>query len=105
MSSDHHDGVEGGFFITGGSGERRTDGGPPRGHATGTVKSWDTDEGWGVISSPDLPSEVWAHFMHIERREGIPGAARRRCCRVRLDRAAAGGQDGYAYRVERVWEV
>ena len=104
MSSEDPDGVAGGFFIIGGSGERPSGGGPPRGHATGTVKAWDTDEGWGVISSPDLPSEVWAHFMHIERREGFQelpvGAA------VEFDWIApAGGQDGYAYRVERVWEV
>ncbi|MGW4426124.1 cold-shock protein [Streptosporangium sp. NPDC004631] len=32
---------------------------------TGTVTAWHDIEGWGVISSPDVPGEVWAHFSLI----------------------------------------
>jgi len=32
----------------------------------GTVKSWSTDVGWGVLVSPDLAGDVFAHFMHIQ---------------------------------------
>jgi cold shock protein len=33
--------------------------------AYGTVKQWSDDEGWGVVISPEVPGEVWAHFSHI----------------------------------------
>jgi cold shock protein len=32
----------------------------------GTVKTWYDEEGWGVLVSPDVPGEVFAHFIHIE---------------------------------------
>jgi len=32
----------------------------------GTVKSWDDEEGWGVLVSPDVPGDVFAHFSHID---------------------------------------
>ena len=59
---------------------------------------------WGTAALGLSPCLVWAHFMHIERREAFQelsvGAA------VEFDWIApAGGQDGYAYPVERVWEV
>lgn len=38
----------------------------------GTVKSWRSTEGWGVLVSPDVPGEVWAHFSAIWAEE--PGA-------------------------------
>jgi CspA family cold shock protein len=45
----------------------------------GTVYSWSTDVGWGVLVSPELPGEVFAHFMHIQGQSGVrslePGAS------------------------------
>jgi cold shock CspA family protein len=32
----------------------------------GIVKTWDGDEGWGVLTSPDVPGEVFAHFSNID---------------------------------------
>ncbi|MFG1999736.1 cold-shock protein [Spirillospora sp. NPDC048911] len=34
----------------------------------GTVLSWDDESGWGVLTSPEAPGEVWAHFsaVHME---------------------------------------
>lgn len=32
----------------------------------GIVKHWDDDESWGVLTSPDVPGEVFAHFVHID---------------------------------------
>jgi CspA family cold shock protein len=32
----------------------------------GTVKFWRDDDGWGVIASPAVPGDVWAHFSAIE---------------------------------------
>ncbi|MEV4092750.1 cold-shock protein [Streptosporangium saharense] len=31
----------------------------------GTVVSWDAEEGWGVLTSPSVPGEVWAHFSAV----------------------------------------
>jgi cold shock protein len=35
--------------------------------AHGVVKLWKTEEGWGVVSSSELPSgrDAWAHFSDI----------------------------------------
>jgi CspA family cold shock protein len=30
------------------------------------VKIWHADLGWGVLASPDVDSEIWAHFSAIE---------------------------------------
>ncbi|WP_068921390.1 cold-shock protein [Planobispora rosea] len=37
---------------------------------TGTVVSWDGEEGWGVLASPGVPGEVWVHFSAIEAPPG-----------------------------------
>lgn len=65
--------------------------------ARGTVKEWNDDLGWGVLTSPDVPGEVWAHFVHIEPVTGFrrldPGDA------VEFDYIAPpGGQDGFEFR-------
>lgn len=31
----------------------------------GTVKYWNDDEAWGVLTSSDVPGEVWTHFSCI----------------------------------------
>ncbi len=38
----------------------------------GTVKSWSIDVGWGVLVSPELPGEVFAHFSHIRGQDPGP---------------------------------
>lgn len=40
----------------------RETGGP----VEGTTRSWSDGEGWGVLASPDVDGEVWAHFSNIE---------------------------------------
>ncbi len=37
----------------------------------GTVKSWSTDVGWGVLVSPELPGEVFAHHIHLRWQDGF----------------------------------
>jgi len=32
----------------------------------GTVKTWYAEEGWGVLVSPDVAGEVFAHVSHIQ---------------------------------------
>jgi cold shock protein len=31
-----------------------------------TLKIWHVEEGWGVLTSPGVPSDVFAHFSEIE---------------------------------------
>lgn len=66
----------------------------------GTVKSWNDDEGWGVLVSPEAPGEIWAHYSHVDAkryRALATGAA------VALEyERVAGGQDGYDFRATRV---
>jgi CspA family cold shock protein len=66
----------------------------------GTVKSWNDDEGWGVLVSPEAASEIWAHFSHIEAdgyRTLATGAA------VFFDyERVPGGQDGYEFPATRI---
>jgi cold shock CspA family protein len=52
--------------LPGGRGERVGLIGPSGAMIRGTVKSWDDEEGWGVLVSPDAPGETWAHYSHIE---------------------------------------
>ena len=32
----------------------------------GTVKFFKEDGGWGALTAPDLPGDVWVHFSAIE---------------------------------------
>ena len=67
-----------------------------------TCKVWHDDEGWGVLASPDVPGELFAHFSNIEAppdryRDLRAGEA------VEIEwEPYPGGQDGYFYRVTRV---
>jgi cold shock CspA family protein len=76
-----------------------------KGPVAGTVKSWDDDAGWGVLSSPGVPEDLFAHFSAMESDEYValrPGEA------VEFEYIPCpwpGGQDGYAYRAERVWRT
>ena len=38
------------------------------GRLAGVVKSFDADEGWGVIASAELPGDCFVHFSSIEIR-------------------------------------
>ncbi len=65
----------------------------------GTVKSWDEDEGWGVLSSPDVLGEVFAHFSHIvaDGYRALDAGER-----VRFEWEPYPGQDGYFFRATQV---
>jgi cold shock protein len=65
----------------------------------GTVRHFRSDEGWGVIDSPDTPGGCWVHFS------AIPGDGYLRLTAgetVRFE-AEAVDQDGYPYRATAVW--
>jgi cold shock protein len=65
----------------------------------GSVRSYSTDEGWGVIDGPDVPGGCWVHFSAIAvagYRELTPGE------QVSFHHEAA-DQDGFAFRAKKVW--
>lgn len=44
--------------------------------ATGVVREWHDDEGWGVLDSDETPGGCWAHFSNLEMpgfRRATPG--------------------------------
>lgn len=71
--------------------------------ARGTVKSFQRESGWGVITSPDLPdgSDAWVHFSAIEA-EGF--RAFDTGDHVEFDYEAA-EQDGFRFRATRARRV
>lgn len=60
----------------------------------GTVVSWDAEEGWGVLTSPSVPGEVWAHFSAVA---GSPNEGE-----AVLFTYEEARQDGYDYRAVSV---
>lgn len=66
-----------------------------------TVKSWNVEEGWGVLVSPEVDGDIWAHFSAIDGpgfRELVAGQ------KVTCEVEDLGGpvQDGYRFRATRV---
>src|SRR5215210_1781322 len=43
------------------------------GTATGTVRLWMVEDGWGVIDVPDLPGGCWAETSVVEGLDGASG--------------------------------
>ncbi|MCO5992022.1 hypothetical protein [Actinoallomurus rhizosphaericola] len=67
----------------------------------GQVVSWDAEAGWGVLTSPEVPGEVWAHFSAI--RLADPGGYRVLCPRESvLFTWEEADQDGYSFRAVEV---
>ena len=66
---------------------------------TGRVRSWQDNEGWGVIDCSETPGGCWAHFSVVAvagYKALAPGQD------VALDWEPA-QQDGYSYRAVRTW--
>jgi CspA family cold shock protein len=38
----------------------------PKTEVTGTVRAWYSEEGWGVLVSPDLEGTAFAHFSAVD---------------------------------------
>ncbi|MEV5533756.1 cold-shock protein [Streptomyces prunicolor] len=67
----------------------------------GTVRSWDDESGWGVLTSPEVPGEVWAHFSAVQTTD--PGAfASLEPGEAVLFTWEEADQDGYSYRALQV---
>jgi cold shock protein len=71
--------------------------------AEGTVNYWNDDEGWGVLTSPEVPGEVWAHFSHITDGDETGYRSLNEGDRVQFEwEDYPPGQDGYFLRARRV---
>jgi CspA family cold shock protein len=73
----------------------------PRMLTRGTVSWWDRDEGWGALSSADVPGELFVHHSMIDGDE----RARDLCAGETVDfewEACAPGRDGLVYRATHV---
>lgn len=69
--------------------------------AAGVVRSYDPDQGWGVIDAPEVPGGCFVHFSNIEM-DGYRTLAAGQ--RVRFTHERPGFlQDGYPYRALAVW--
>lgn len=69
--------------------------------SAGVVRSFDPDEGWGVIDAPEVPGGCFVHFSNIEM-EGYRALAVGQ--RVRFTYEQPGfRQDGCPFRALVVW--
>ncbi|TDC35128.1 cold shock domain-containing protein [Micromonospora sp. 15K316] len=67
--------------------------------SVGSVRTFDADEGWGVIDAPDVPGGCWVHFSAIAG-DGYRQLVRGQ--RVSFH-AEAANQDGFGFRAVKVW--
>lgn len=71
--------------------------------SVGTIRFWDTEQGWGVIDSPDTPGGCWIHHStpSTARHQGMePG----RVVNFAWRRVPGEGvQDGYDYVATDAW--
>jgi CspA family cold shock protein len=69
-----------------------------------TVEAWSNDEGWGVLSAPEAPGGIWAHFSVAEM-EGFKTLSPGQIVEVAFEDLGSPYQDGYRFRAERVRPV
>jgi CspA family cold shock protein len=67
--------------------------------ATGRVREWRGEVGWGVIDSPDTPGGCWTHFSAIMM-DGYRALGDGDTVSFDYEHAA---QDGFGFRALRVW--
>jgi CspA family cold shock protein len=65
----------------------------------GTVREWNSDEGWGVIDSAETPGGCWVHFSAIAG-GGLHGLTPGEHVTFTYEAAR---QDGFGYRTVLVW--
>lgn len=63
------------------------------------VRTWQPDEGWGVIDSPDTPGGCWAHFSSVL----VPGYRALAAGQSVTFEYESAEQDGYHFRAIEVW--
>jgi len=69
------------------------------GRATGTVRLWMDEDGWGVIDVPDLLAGCWAEASVVEGLDGTRGLRAGETVDVEW---ATPGPEGYDAKADRV---
>lgn len=67
--------------------------------ASGVVREWRDEEGWGVIDSSDTPGGCWAHFSDVL----VPGYRTLSAGQEVTFQYESAEQDGYRFRAVEVW--
>jgi cold shock protein len=67
--------------------------------SVGSVRSFDADEGWGVIDGPDVPGGCWVHFSAI----AVDGYRQLSAGQRVSFHAEAARQGGFSFRAVKVW--
>lgn len=62
--------------------------------ATGVVREWHDDEGWGVLDSDETPGGCWAHFSSLS----MPGLRRATAGQRVTFTYERADQDGFSHR-------
>jgi CspA family cold shock protein len=74
---------------------------PRRKHLRATVRSFDADEGWGVLDEPGSPGGVFVSFGAIQA-EGYKTLTPGQVVVANIEGPLAFDQDGYHYRATGV---
>ena len=69
----------------------------------GTVISWDADEGWGVLRSAEVDSDIFAHFSELLM-DGYRSLQPGQTVRFEFEHFPS-GQDGYVYRARNLTAI
>ncbi len=70
-----------------------------QGPAKGVVREWHSEQGWGVLDSPQTPGGCWCLFAAVSG-SGFRSLAAQEIVEFVFEEAE---QDGYAYRAVEAW--
>lgn len=62
-----------------------------------TVREWREDEGWGVVTTDDVPEGVWLHITDVKA-DGFPFLKPGDRLEVKFEGPLSFDQDGYRHR-------
>ena len=68
---------------------------------TATVKTWSDEEGWGVLVSPEVSGDIWAHFSAIDG-PGYRGLEPGQKVTCNVEDLGGPLQDGYQFRASGI---
>lgn len=66
-----------------------------------TVKFWSDEEGWGVLFSPEIDEDIWAHFSAIDG-PGYRALTVGQEVTCKIEDLGGPVQDGYRFRATYV---
>lgn len=70
-------------------------------YVSANVSEWHNEEGWGVLSSSDVPEDIWVHFSAVDM-EGYKTLTPGERVDVEVEGPLPFDQDGYRFRAKRV---